>query len=211
MASVKTPIPTRDRLIDAAVELFAAKGFRDTTVGEIEAAAGLVPRRGALYNHFPSKEALLTAAVERHVAMLDEFSALMDAGPLALDLRDELMVLARWVLAEHQRQGALLRLVARDGDRFPELTALVRDRIVDRAYVQAEQWLRARIEAGGFPDYDAAAVAVVALGSLVAYDAHIALTGAPPLGVDNDRLVAQWVEVWSRVATSAEQERDNNR
>src|SRR5690348_7783062 len=54
--------PTKQRLLEAGVRLFAANGFRETTVGEIEAAAGLEPRRGALYRHFESKEALLDAA-----------------------------------------------------------------------------------------------------------------------------------------------------
>ncbi|MGQ0825035.1 MAG: TetR/AcrR family transcriptional regulator [Actinomycetota bacterium] len=210
MAAVKTEVPTRERLVEAALDLFARQGFRETTVGEIEAAAGLAPRRGALYNHFESKEALLTAAVERHVEMLDQFSALMDAGPLALDLRDELMLLARWVIAEHQREDALLRFLQRDGDRFPELATLVRDHIVERGYRQAERWLRRRIEDGGFPDYDAEAVTVVALGSLVAYDAQRTLLGAPPLGVDEDRFVAMWVEAWMRVAETATAERDTS-
>ena len=198
--------PTHDRLVEAALDLFVRQGFEETSVGQIEAAAGLV-----LSNHFESKEALLTAAVDRHVAMLDQISALMDAGPLALELREELTLLARWVIAEHQREDTLLRFLQRDGDRFPELAALVRDHIVERGYRQAEQWLRKRIEDGGFPDYDAEAVTVVALGSLVAYDAQRTMLGAPPLGVDEDRFVAMWVEAWMRVATSAVVERDDSR
>ncbi|MGQ0824472.1 MAG: TetR/AcrR family transcriptional regulator [Actinomycetota bacterium] len=211
MTSVKaTPVtPTRDRLVDAAVELFAAKGFRDTTVGEIEAAAGLVPRRGALYNHFPSKEALLAAALERHVELIDDLSALMDAGPLALDLRDELTLLARWVIAEHRREEPLLRMLQRDGDRVPRLTAQVREKIVERGYRQAAVWLQRRIEAGGFPAYDANAVVVVALGSLVAYAAQSEMLGTTPLDVDEDRFVEMWVEAWMRVASTAELERDS--
>jgi len=36
----------------AAIELFAERGFDGTSVGEIERAAGLAPRSGALYQHF---------------------------------------------------------------------------------------------------------------------------------------------------------------
>src|SRR5690349_17475077 len=57
------PAPTRERILDAAVELFGRQGYTRTSVGEIEAAAGLVPRSGGLYKHFPSKRALLEAAV----------------------------------------------------------------------------------------------------------------------------------------------------
>ena len=60
---------TPDRIVDAGLRLFADKGFQGTTVGEIERQAGLTPRAGALYRHFPSKEAVLEAAFERHVRL----------------------------------------------------------------------------------------------------------------------------------------------
>ncbi|MQA63025.1 MAG: TetR family transcriptional regulator [Actinophytocola sp.] len=47
----------RARLLDAAVESFAAKGFHGTTTRDIAAAAGMSP--AALYVHHKSKEDLL--------------------------------------------------------------------------------------------------------------------------------------------------------
>ncbi|HEX7537268.1 MAG TPA: TetR/AcrR family transcriptional regulator [Dermatophilaceae bacterium] len=47
----------RGRLVAAAVESFAAKGFRGTTTRDIAAAAGMSP--AALYVHYKSKEDLL--------------------------------------------------------------------------------------------------------------------------------------------------------
>jgi len=191
-----------DDLIAAALDLFAQNGYDRTTLADIEAAAG------PLHEHFPSKEALLVAAVERHIAALDQITALLDAGPIAPDLRSELTLLARWVIAEHRREDTLLRFLQRDADHLPELAALIRDEVVERGYRQAVVWLQRKINDGGFPDYDAEAVAVVALGSLVAYDAQRSLLGSPPLGVDEDRFVGMWVDAWLRVAASAEHERD---
>ena len=37
---------TRDRLIQAGMRLFAARGVDATTVGDLEKAAGLAPRAG---------------------------------------------------------------------------------------------------------------------------------------------------------------------
>jgi AcrR family transcriptional regulator len=59
-------VTTRERLLREGLRLFAEHGFAGTSVGAIEAAAGLQPRRGALYRHFASKEALLAAAVQRY-------------------------------------------------------------------------------------------------------------------------------------------------
>ena len=48
---------TRDRLLAAAIEAFAAKGLHGTTTRDIAAGAGMSP--AALYVHHRSKEELL--------------------------------------------------------------------------------------------------------------------------------------------------------
>lgn len=60
-------LPTRERILREARTLFAERGFTTTSIRTIEERAGLVPGRGSLYRHFPSKEALLEAIVERIV------------------------------------------------------------------------------------------------------------------------------------------------
>ena len=50
---------TRERIITEAMRLFAERGYRGTTVGDIEQAAGLAPRAGGLYKHFASKDEVL--------------------------------------------------------------------------------------------------------------------------------------------------------
>jgi len=206
---VTSDTPTRDRLMAAALDLFAEKGFRATTVGDIEAAAGLVPRRGGLYNHFPSKEALLEAAVDTHVRQLDTMRSALTAGRFADDLRSELMLLARWVMQELKRERRLARIMQQEAQSFPELAKIIRDRILEPGYRQAAEWIRGRIAEGGFPDYDADAVAVVALGSLTAYDAQRETFGRAPLGVGENRFIETWVEAWLRVAQTAEEERSS--
>lgn len=52
----------RTALLDAALQLFRAKGYTATTVDELCAAAGVT--KGAFFHHFTSKEALGVAAVE---------------------------------------------------------------------------------------------------------------------------------------------------
>lgn len=53
---------TRARLIDAAADLFAAKGFHAVSAESVADAAGRTT--GALYNHFGGKEGLLLALLE---------------------------------------------------------------------------------------------------------------------------------------------------
>lgn len=54
---------TRTAILNAARDLFLRQGYHATSVRQITTAAGIVP--GALYNHFPSKEAI-------HLALLRE-------------------------------------------------------------------------------------------------------------------------------------------
>jgi AcrR family transcriptional regulator len=56
---------TRERVLQVAVQLFAARGYHATGVAEIGEAAGL--QRGALYYHIGSKEELLLVVLRRHV------------------------------------------------------------------------------------------------------------------------------------------------
>lgn len=55
----------RERLLDAAAEVFADRGYRATKVDDIAAAAGLT--KGAVYWNFPSKEAVFSALIEERV------------------------------------------------------------------------------------------------------------------------------------------------
>src|SRR3954471_7408881 len=47
----------RGELLQIAAELFASKGFRNTTVRDIADAAGILS--GSLYHHFDSKESMV--------------------------------------------------------------------------------------------------------------------------------------------------------
>ncbi|MBM7494623.1 TetR/AcrR family transcriptional repressor of nem operon [Micromonospora luteifusca] len=66
---------TRQRLSDAALDLFHLRGYNGTSVQDIVAAAGAP--KGTFYNHFASKEDLALNSVARYSAamgleMLDE-------------------------------------------------------------------------------------------------------------------------------------------
>lgn len=61
-----------DALLDAAAELFATQGFRETTMRDIAKAAGMLP--GSIYYHYGSKDDLLLAVYETGVErIIEEF------------------------------------------------------------------------------------------------------------------------------------------
>ena len=59
-----TAAETRERLLRAAADVFAERGYDGTRVADIAAAAGV--SNGALYAHFASKADLLVAALRAH-------------------------------------------------------------------------------------------------------------------------------------------------
>ena len=64
----KIPIP--QRIIEAAMPLFARYGFAKTSVDELARAAHL--SKATLYAHFASKEALFAAVIRQEAALLHE-------------------------------------------------------------------------------------------------------------------------------------------
>ena len=57
---------TRARLLDAAARVYARRGFNGATLDEVAAEAGFT--KGAVYGHFGSKENLLLALMDEHLA-----------------------------------------------------------------------------------------------------------------------------------------------
>jgi AcrR family transcriptional regulator len=70
-----TAAETRERLLLAAADVFAERGYDGTRVADIAAAAGV--SNGALYAHFPSKAELMAGALRTHARRLlaDVFAA----------------------------------------------------------------------------------------------------------------------------------------
>jgi AcrR family transcriptional regulator len=70
-------VATRDRILQAALTVFAEKGYHRAAVDDIVRASQT--SKGAVYHHFPNKEALF-------LALVDDFSArLAEAIAVAID------------------------------------------------------------------------------------------------------------------------------
>jgi AcrR family transcriptional regulator len=182
---------TKDRLVSEGLRLFAAQGFRATTVGEIEAAAGLQPRRGALYRHFASKEELLSEAVRRHVEAVREGRDWMLALP-AGDVRTEAMILGRFVLDELARERQIVDVFEHEGERLAELRDEFRQRISDPSYQAMTDLLRRWT---GDTNADLDAYGVLVLGALVNVHRSTWTFGGPPRGLEEERMLAGWADL----------------
>lgn len=123
---------TRGRILDAAEDLFAAQGFSGVSVREIAGAVGL--NQASIYNHFPSKQALYEAVLDRGLTPLREILANAAATLDSPEAGDQLLE----ALSEHLW-------------RSPNLPKLIQREILDNGeYLErlSEQWLRPIYEQG---------------------------------------------------------------
>lgn len=200
MAS-RNPHPTRDILIDAALELFAAGGFQGTTVRTIEQAAGLTPGAGGLYRHFKSKEDLLVAAVQRYTG---EIAAFAERTPELLDLGDvraELRLAAKILRRFNERNQSLLRVLHTEGRRLPRTARRAFETAWGDAYTIYARWLGARLGPGTKVDVEATAIQL--FGALTQFQSQADIFKQPPLGVERDRFVEAWADHWTAFIASA--------
>ncbi len=68
---------TREQIVEAAMGLFAERGYQATTIADIATAADVAPR--TFFSYFPSKEAVVFHTVDRDLEGLA--SALRDRPP----------------------------------------------------------------------------------------------------------------------------------
>jgi len=71
-------VATRDRILHAALSVFARKGYHRAVVDDIVRASRT--SKGAVYHHFPNKEALFLALVDEFSARLAESVAAAIGG-----------------------------------------------------------------------------------------------------------------------------------
>jgi AcrR family transcriptional regulator len=182
---------TRDRLVEAALGIFAKQGYAGTTVSELERAVGLTPGSGALYRHFDSKEALLLAAVRAyHVRMrelCDGVRALDPAPDAFTELARILDALAMFITQERPMVE-----VAGASD----LPAAVRGAIGE-IWDEGYRLVAEAFERYKFDDDEAKTAAVACLGSLAHYVLQEMAVGTSPGDVPGDRFIDWWFDHWT--------------
>lgn len=165
------------------MDVFAESGFSGATISEVERRVGLAVGTGSLYRHFPSKEALLTAAVDREVSRLRDEMAQARAGlPASGDPVEHRLRTYDQLLHDLRRFDRLFRLMLNEGDRVPEL----------RTAIWAALARPVLADPRGQDVVDA--IAVAALGG---YHLFSTMQGHPFNGVGQDQFLRTLVELTS--------------
>ena len=111
---------TGQRLLDAAVRLFAEQGFADTTVEAITQAADV--GKGTFFNYFPSKEHVLVSLGERQVGRIAAAAGAIDPD---VPIRDQVGRVVHQLAAGWLRSKRLIRTMLGIGLGNEALTPLI--------------------------------------------------------------------------------------
>ena len=185
--------PTRERIVDEAMRLFSQHGYAATSIAKIEAAAGLTPGAGGLYHHFHSKEAVLAAGIERQLARLGALREIRHVLGSLGDLKAELTLTARYVLAELDSESELLRILASDARNRPQLLTAAVEQLVSSTFTGFAAWISERAERPISAE-EATAIASFGLGSLLSTRLLRDVLGIPAQ-VNDETLVDTWVQM----------------
>lgn len=141
----------RERILETADRLFYRQGIRAVGVDAVAAAAGISKR--TLYNHFPSKDELIVAYLQRRLTPSPE-----TAGAPAEEILRLFGLMERAFADADFRGCPFVNAVAEVGE--PDHPA----RAVAVAFKeQQRQWFRDRLAAAGAPDPEGLAMQLMLL------------------------------------------------
>jgi AcrR family transcriptional regulator len=172
---VRDPDVTRERILDAALDKFAGKGYHDTRMDEIVEESGT--SKGAIYFHFPNKERLF-------LALVDQFADLLERRVIeAIEQEEEGMVRVRAALqacldtfGKYRRPAKLLLVQAVGlGNAFEKKRMEVNDRFA----TMIQTYLDEAIAVGDIEPVDTEVVAHAWMGAIYGVVIRWVYTGEP--------------------------------
>jgi len=151
-------------ILDAALKVFAQRGFAATKLDAVAAAAGI--GKGTIYLYFSSKEALFREVVrQRLLPNLEEIERVLatDTGSAADQLR---LIIGRAARFSSSKLAVLPKLVLAESGNFPALARFYAEEVVNRGVAMITGVIRRGVERGEFRPVDPVAVLPLLIGPL---------------------------------------------
>jgi AcrR family transcriptional regulator len=154
----------REQIMDAALRVFAQKGFTRATNREIAREAGVTS--GLIYHYFDSKDALLKTIIEQRspLQMVRDLSPQMLAMPPEALLR--LIVGQMLAIVEDERFVQLLRVYLPEAIYSPEVSSLGATSIQEATRL-LEEYFTAKMESGELRQENTGLSAQLVMGSVM--------------------------------------------
>lgn len=184
-----------DEVLDAALDLFVARGFAQTRVEDVAVRAGL--SKAAVYLYFPSKQALLQGLVHRAAASLAD-DALAAIRAWTGDPRPLLALLLRQIAQKmfDPSTVAVPALVLREAPHSPQIAAIYRAEVLDRMIPALTALIAQGVAGGHIRAVDPELTVRSVVGPVMAHLMLAHVFGvAPEAGLSLDRLIANHLTI----------------
>jgi AcrR family transcriptional regulator len=138
-------------IVDAALKVFAEKGFAGARMEDIAARAGVT--KGTIYLYFENKEAVFKTLVRESIgATLNEVTAnVRDYNGSAKELLRFALTAMAHLLTSSDRV-VLPKIIIGESGNFPELARFYREEIIDKGLALMSGLIARGIEQGEFRD-----------------------------------------------------------
>lgn len=190
---------TGDRILDAAAELFATRGYAATTTRAIAESAGV--NEVTLFRRFENKLGILTALGER-LGRRQAGRAAASAPPTD-DVRETLLGFARMEIEGALEDGGLAMRLAYDAQSVPEIAEILGEGVPGNLLALAEYFEEQQSAGRLRNDIDSRVMAEAFFGLTSSYVMMRTLLGAAatPVDVGTDEGIAQLFDLfWSGAA-----------
>jgi len=187
----------RQRLIDAAEQVFLEGGYADTTMEDVALRAGMSKK--TLYQIFPNKESLFAALIARHEETLIAAIDADDGTRSPRETLEDFLRQAAYQLLSPQRIG-IHRLVIAETLRCPELARAFHREGPGRCKETVLRWFALQCERGRLQIEDVEEAAGMLFGMVVG-EPHMRLLlcdSPPPSKATIDRRVKRAVAIFLR-------------
>ena len=203
-------LPASDRraqILDAAFEVFAEKGFHGTRTRELAKRAGV--SEALVFSHFPTKEALIRAIIDR--VGFEDLIPFLEERLGSMPPRAALLTLAERLLTNLRDRPHVFRVVFFGLLETPEMAATFYQKYLSRLLaLETSLFRRAFAEGGGYEGSRAVDPAVVARsfhGSLMYYNTAGAIVRLEPIPGDPKALAREIVNLYLPEARATGKER----
>lgn len=164
----KQAVDRRERIVDNATELFAAKGYHGTTIDEIVQATGIA--KGTFYVYFDSKEEILVEVIKRLIEnTLARIESKLGKGERK-DLVSRIEIKGQEMLDLYLERSELLYMLLGETVGNPRLMNQLRE-VYRQLASRIEEDIREGVEAGEifpFGDLEVISYALVGMGQSIA-------------------------------------------
>ena len=172
---------TISRILDAALDVFARKGYHDTRMDEI--VAGSQTSKGSIYFHFPNKEQLFLALVDQFANLLErritEAISEHERGMVKVQAALETCLAT---FGRYRRQAKVLLVQASGlGNTFEQKRLAINDRFAGLI----AGYLQEAVDVGEIAPLDTEVVAQAWMGAIYNLVIRWVYTGEP----DSERIV----------------------